>query len=230
MERILAQRSKTARKRLRVCWLASRLWAPAAAFLVASLLLAAGLVASSALDRAIGDFTKDPTAVLGGPFYVGFLSNLGVLAIWTGAVACLVSAAALRRVDENSAAALSAGGAILAVLALDDLFQLHEYVLPEILGVPQHRVVAIYGLAAVTYGIAYRRFLRDTDWPLLLVAAGFLGLSAIVDRLGDVSGAHHHLLEDGLKLFGVILCSAYFISVSAERLHAALRRPDARGG
>lgn len=74
-----------------------------------------------------------------------------------------------------------------------------------------------YGLAVIALGVAYREFLRRTDFPLLAVALGLLAMSATMDRL--VPGAH--LLEDGSKFLGIATWATYWVGTGVIFLREA---------
>src|SRR5690606_28265333 len=72
----------------------------------------------------VKDLFVDPSAKAGFGPHVGLFSHLGVLTLWTGATA-LLGASVLGSRDERPAFQLSLG-ILLSVLAIDDLFMLHE--------------------------------------------------------------------------------------------------------
>jgi hypothetical protein len=79
--------------------------------------------------------------------------------------------------------------------------------------------------------LRFTRTILATDYVLLLLAFGFLAASAYVDLFvtpeeffiaGDVPG--RHLVEDGLKLFGIFSWAAYFVSTCVKRVSAMYPR------
>jgi len=82
---------------------------------------------------ALGDFTGDPVSVLSDDIYDGYLSGVGVLMNWGSAVVCGVTAYGLTRAGDRPAASpLLYLAILLAVFALDDMYQLHEEVVQKL--------------------------------------------------------------------------------------------------
>jgi hypothetical protein len=110
------------------------------------------------------------------PPYVGFSSNLGVLVWWGAAVVSAGSAVLLWRARRPEAGPLLALAVISAAAALDDLFRVHEYVLPA-LGVPEALAYGLYVVATLGVLWMIRWFLAANEWPMLLVAGVFFAAS-----------------------------------------------------
>lgn len=165
------------------------------------------------------ELTRDPLAVCGGRFYYGVLSNLGILLWCAAATICLLTAAALRRTDRQSGFFLYSG-LLTLVLLLDDLFQLHEAVLPAILAVRQRYILLSYLLLAGAYLACYHRQIFVRYHAFMAAALLFFSLSLTVDALeapaaGIMTGSESalgSLLEDGSKLLGIISWLAFFAS------------------
>ena len=131
-----------------------------------------------------------PRAILGDaasyvqqPFYLGLMSNFGVLCWWTAAIACLIATSVLPSGIERRATMMA--GALSALLGLDDVMLLHDKVLLEI-GIGQSKVLAIYGLLTVYYLFAFHRFHKRMGCGLLVMAILFLGLSVAIDLTVDI--------------------------------------------
>lgn len=181
--------------------------------------------------------TRDVAALAGVHPLTGFLSSLGILLWWASAAIYLHTAAVVRRVGtvatDPSAGFLTSSGLLSAYLALDDLFQIHEHLAPEYLGVPERGVYAVLGLATGAYLWHYRRLLREGECRLLWLALAGLAVSVAVDallerwlwRLGDWL----YLLEDGTKWLGICCWAAFCAATCAGRLRA-LARADVDGG
>lgn len=190
----------------------------AAVVVVATLVL--GLVAWLRLvqDVPIHVMTSDVTSMAGVPAYTGFVSQLGIL-FWAAAAAlCLFCAAIARgRAGGEQARFFLASGLLTLVLALDDLFLLHESAFPH-LGVPEKLVFASYGAFALYYLLRFRRIILATEFLMLATAFAFFGLSVALDVLNP-PGINPYLLEDGTKLVGVLAWLAYFARTAAASLH-----------
>jgi hypothetical protein len=179
----------------------------------------AAAIGARALDRPLSHVTHDPLAVAKEPFYVGALSNLGVLVWWTVAVACLLAAIVLRHERRDLAQPLAAAGVLSAVLALDDLFMGHDVILPDKLGVPEPVTYAAYAVIGVAFLWIFRAFLRRTPLLLLGVAALFFAASTGID-LGTEGDEEERLaaIEDVLKLFGIVTWGVYWLRLAGGAL------------
>lgn len=169
----------------------------------------------------ISYFTRDPSEIVQAPFYIGLLSNVGIL-IWSASAGiCLFTATLLGRtaggVEWRSF--LLASGILTAWLAFDDLLTLHDVVIPTYMHVPQKVFLALLGGVTLLYLARFRRAILKTDYLLLLVAFGFLALSVFFDALqGRVALPHQHYFEDGTKLMGIVGWSAYLTRTALQRL------------
>ena len=209
-----------------------------AAILPATAIVVVAAVATRILDIPIQDAMGDPLARLGAHPLLGFVSNLGIL-LWAAAAgACLVGALGLRherdadRVEQRTFFAASA--ALTTLLVLDDMFQLHEDLVPSLLGRGQTFILLGYVVLVGVYLWRFRRLLATTEWALLAAAgAGFaisigmdvlpLALSYLPGGLGiDTESAPfefvEHLLEDGAKLVGIALWLAFYLRTAGAML------------
>lgn len=184
----------------------------------------------------VKDLFVDPSAKAGFGPHVGLFSHLGVLTLWTGATA-LLGASVLGSRDERPAFQLSLG-VLLAVLALDDLFMLHE----ELGGVFARNllpsmdrrmlegvVFAAYGVAWVVWLVRYRRSILRSGRVVMLLAAlamlaGSVGLDVgelLVSDWVEASEARITtvvVVEELTKLGGIVLLAGYAITVAREHL------------
>lgn len=166
---------------------------------------------------AAGDLLRDPLAVAEMTpdcckVYFGAVSNAGVL-IWASAAAICLFAAAVLAVACNSYAAPSfffASGLFTGFLALDDLYLVHENVLPA-LGVPEPVTYGIYGFIGLLYlGFAWRQILANRYW-LFVLAVALLGTSVAVDLFFHSEHRARIITEDGAKLGGIFAWSAFLV-------------------
>ena len=215
--------------------------------------VAGGVVCLTALTayltgRSIETFTRDPSAVLELPFYVGGMSQAGI-PLWAASAALCLFCARLvwnRTGLEETGKFLLSSGLLTSLLCLDDLYLLHEQVLPDYIGVPQTVVLAGYGVAVLAYIVRFRKTLLATDVVLFAMALFMFAGSVILDmvptmmrELADIdpialvetnapagSGKRasslaqdlHSLAEDGMKLGGIVFWLAYFGRVGAQAL------------
>jgi hypothetical protein len=125
---------------------------------------------------------SDPATATNMPFYLGFLSNAGLLLWSAGAVTCLYSSWLLSGGRQDMRRLALGGGVLTAWLLLDDMFMLHEAVLPR-LGISEIVVMAVYAVLVSCFLILNARRLLQTDPLFLGSALLFLGLSVIVDEV-----------------------------------------------
>ena len=169
---------------------------PAAAAVGVAIAIGAA-VASELTGVRMGVFTRDihSLSASGGlalPRYAGSLSMLTIM-VWTAGSALAFAAAAVVRSRRTWLLVL---GGLLAMLAVDDAFMLHEG-----LGLPEIGFVVVYGVVAVW--LAYRSLVhhRDGSGTAILVGGAALALSAAFDLVA----ADPYLLEDHFKLIGALV-------------------------
>ena len=185
------------------------------------------LVAVAAADLLGGypvlPLFNDPASHSGTHPFVGALSNMGVLFWCTSASIWLFTAALLRgRGDRPVYRFALASGLLSAYLGLDDLYLLHDELLPEYVGIPQDANVTIIGLTTITYFVVFRPFVLRADAVALLAAAALLGASVLMDGVltassGSATGRWLYVTEDSLKMLG-ILCWCAFCLTWCERI------------
>lgn len=147
--------------------------------------------------------------------YDGLISNLGVLLWWAAASVTGFSALAAVSLSGRiyDILALAMAAVFSAWLAIDDLFMVHETVLP-LLGMPQPATYALYGTLTCAYIALSWRVVLTAAPMLLLMALSALGMSVVIDILGDhdlgaISDWLHgnmavkFALEDAFKFLGI---------------------------
>lgn len=151
--------------------------------------------------------SADPTALNDARWWLGLLSNLGIM-LWAAATAmCALGAYLLHRTTagRGERAFLLASTAACLALALDDAFLLHEDVLPAHLGIPEKATYGLYAAAAVAYAVAFWRMLRRTDYMVLLIAMACYAASIAIDLL-----TYETFIEDSFKFAGIGFWVLYF--------------------
>lgn len=108
------------------------------------------------------------------------------------------------------------------LLALDDLFMLHEEVLPVWLGIPELALYAVYGVLAAGF-TGFIRLLLETDFLLLGLAFSFFVLSVLTDQgmlrfLFDVRGNAGLVIEDLTKMLGIVCWLVFSLRTAAQLL------------
>ena len=159
------------------------------------------------VSRLLGEppavFTREPQAVLKGPFYVGSFSNLGGL-VWFGAAAIMSFAGSLKPLDRG---ALILAALLTWAMGLDDVFMLHDTVYPK-LHLDETLVSALYFVViGVIVWRCYRQLARSTLVGMA-VAVIFWGSSEVFDHYFNDMG---QLAEDGTKFIGIVVWAAAWI-------------------
>ncbi len=158
-------------------------------------------------------FTQDPASIMDTPFYLGFFSYIGILFWCAAATLCFFTRLLLH---ENDAAQktkrqfLLYSGLILSLLMFDDLFLLHEVVFPDYFYLPKNVVYLIYLNIIAVYMIMFRAELMQTEYLLLGIGSGLLGISQFVDSL-PMPIPEDSFLEDAVKLFGIVTWFTYYM-------------------
>ena len=171
----------------------------------------------------LAKLTRDPLAVGQMPVYIGFLSQIGVF-FWAAAIAiCLFSSALLAQlaVRRHLKRFLFISALLTSLLALDEVFMLHETVLPYF-GIPEIVVLGSYALFFLLYFLKFYRLILRTEYLLLLTALSFFALSILLDQWQVANANLHYLLEDGTKLVGIVSWLGYFFHVGLHALHRAI--------
>lgn len=159
----------------------------------------------------IGSLTRDITAIAGVPFYTGFFSQIGFFFWIVTATLCIFSAHMSYRRTKNAMFEkfLFLSGLLSLLLCFDDMFLLHEEVFPFILGIPEMAVFTTYGIFVLFLIVKFYPVIIKTDYILLAIAFICFGLSIVLDLIG-IPGFNPYLLEDGVKMFGIISWFFYF--------------------
>ncbi len=193
-----------------------------------ALVLAAVGVLTIIFDVPFAYFTRDPAAAVSGgtaPSYAGALSNLGVLVMAAAATVSLHAGWLLYHAKRarNQFWFIMSSGLFTTWLLLDDLYQIHEEVLPDHVGIPEEVVYALYVGLMTAYLLIFAGAILQTEYVLLLLALGFFALSIVSDFI-PFEFAEHHLIEDGAKFVGMTLWCAYYLRLSWEMLQPMVKR------
>lgn len=201
----------------------------AALWALAGAALAAALLVAEALGRSPSFVLRDTPAVIrdegcsgAACLGAGAVSNAGGVVWLLGAAACL--AAANQLAGSPMRRPLLFCGLLTAMLGADDMLMLHELVLPKLIPGAELMLFAFYAATALWLLGSFRWFFRLTPFVWVALAALLLGGSVAVDVVSEES----FLLEDGLKLFGIVTWSGYFCLTAAAAAPGAWARHRAR--
>lgn len=181
---------------------------PFIVFLTA-LLIIFGVYLMSIITKVPPDFmTQDPIQTAKFPWYTGFLSNLGIM-LWSVAIGCIFSCAILLPNNRQKVWFLIATGALSTVLALDDMFMLHEVFLPQKLHIPEEISFLTYGLIIAIYLFYFfRDIFSDISFLILAGALLFFGASMIMNVVVPYSSLGA-FIENSIKFIGIAFWLAY---------------------
>jgi hypothetical protein len=144
--------------------------------------------------------------------YFGMASNIGVL-YWAVAASCcgLAGFALQRRPEPRATTSLLIAAALFtALLCVDDLFMLHEEILPK-LGVPQPLILIGYAVLGAAYVYRSLPEIRRHDPLVFAMSIGFLATSVGVDFFNHSDVPFLLLAEDVTKLMGIAGWSTWHV-------------------
>lgn len=171
---------------------------------------------------SIHTMTQDPAALGGIHPLSGFVSILGVLLWCAAAAVCFFAAWTILHSKQGDAFRFLLFSAILSsYLMLDDVFQIHEELASEFLGLNERIVTASLFIALVAHLVTFRRIILRTNFIVLLLALGFFATSVTVDQVW----CREYFFEDGAKLLGIACWCSYFAETSYRFLVDAFNLP-----
>ncbi|MEH1973359.1 MAG: hypothetical protein V7L02_09110 [Nostoc sp.] len=165
--------------------------------------------------------TRDPSATMNAPFYLGFFSNIGILLWCSSATICLFSYALLKkdiRAKKYSSFFLFSG-VMTSFLLFDDFFLIHESIFPNYLHINESIFYASYIALVLIFFIKFKTILKKSEFLILLSAIMFFGLSIICDSIfPNIPIA----IEDTFKLVGITTWFTYFARICLQRVSKLL--------
>lgn len=166
---------------------------------------------SAIADIPLGDLTRDPAAISNTKFYYGLLTYVDIVGWAFTTAICLLGAILIGKASDYRKIRLflMTGSVVNLILLADDTLMLHEFVFPELLGVPEFIVYGIYGLLVIGYLVYFLPQILQSEYLLLTVAGLFLGVSLGIDKVFQ-SSELITFIEDSAKLFGIIFWLTYF--------------------
>lgn len=161
--------------------------------------------------------TRDPAAIMNAAFYTGAISSLGAV-LWSATAGiCFFTHSLLGRAEPRAGerSFLAASGLLTSLLLTDDLFQVHEEVVPNHLGVSEKVVLAAYALLALRWLYVYRATILAGDYPVLALALGCFAISVGIDQLAREAPTTI-FLEDCAKFLGIVTWLTFFVLTSTR--------------
>lgn len=185
-------------------------------FVSAALPVLGVVLAQMLLPVSFVELTRDVSAIGGIHPLMGVLSSLSILGWWTGAAVWLFTATVMPDHRNGGDRKFLLGmGFLTAYLALDDLFMIHDYLVPVHLGLPEFLIYTLLVVAVSSIAWRHRSMIVRMDAVLLLLAIVSLAMSAsmdtVIDPLLSDYGDWTYLLEDGLKWAGICFWSGFAV-------------------
>jgi hypothetical protein len=154
---------------------------------------------------------KDPAATRSFLPYIGMLSNWGVLLWNASAVICLFSAVVLRQQKASDPAFkfLLASGIFSFWLGIDDLYMLHDQLLPIMFNISERFFYMLYFFAFAAYLVYFIPQILKYDY--LLFAAAFLFF--VISRRFFITIPYlgkFITYVDMMKYFGIVFWLSFF--------------------
>ncbi|CAN5542053.1 hypothetical protein BH11BAC2_BH11BAC2_26710 [soil metagenome] len=193
-------------------------------WLITLLLLLMAIFACTEKGIPLDYLTKDPTAIMNAPFYLGFFSNFGIV-IWScSAMICFLVAYRIKNNEylEEEFYFILFSGLITLLMTLDDLYLLHETVFPFYLHIPENAVLLTYFNIYLLFFLRYKNRLLNSDFIALGLAFFFLGMSTLI-KLFPMPIPQDTFMKDAFKLFGSVSWLIYFFRTGNELLDKQVR-------
>lgn len=183
------------------------------ALVLAAILVGGAYYVAAVTGNPIGVLLRDANAIAEQPQYFGAADYAEVL-LMSGAAWIALFTATLKR--NRSVLFLALGGTLSLLLALDNLYMLHESAWRFHLN--EQVVFGCYGLLLVlTVFTNFRRFLV-TPFVLLGIAAALFAAAILFDAVPVGTLPLPRGFEDCLELVGTCFWSAYFVKCSRDVL------------
>ncbi len=184
--------------------------------------IAAAVAISVGTDTPLSHLTRDAAAIFDFSFYYGLISTVGIMLWASTSAVCSIGTAILWDRQRRMAFMLLAAGVLSLMMTLDDAFMFHEYIFPELFGIPEKVVMLCYILYMAGYLYYFRQEIYQTDFLVLGLAFVAFGTSSLMDFALAVTPLNT-FLEDGLKFTGIVLWLIYFSSVTVTRTRHLLK-------
>ncbi len=182
-------------------------------WMLASVLLVA--VATQSGERR-AELLLAPVTVGRLPWYTGLVSSLGVLA-WAVAATAGFGASGLARMGGRPGAArfLAHAGIYSVVLGLDDLFELHVSVAPDLIGIPKAVVVGVLAGSLLPLLAVNRREVLRTRTVVLGASLLALLIALVVDAVGQAT-SRALVVEEGFQFLGIVAWAVWLCLTAAD--------------
>jgi hypothetical protein len=178
-------------------------------------------VAAALIDEPFKTFTKEAAEQAGLASYTGALAEITwFLWVVAGSAGALAVAALARGDRHDDRIPFFVGTtALTTLLLLDDFAMLHDEWLP-VIGVPEEAVYLVYAVILVVLLVRFRSGFASGGALLALAAGACWAVSLGADFLQEHWEIHAHLVEDGAKIMGTALWTAFMVWSHLRNVHA----------
>ncbi len=169
---------------------------------------------------------KDPAEIMQFPPYIGLLSNWGVI-LWTMAAAiCLFGAVILRqqRASADTMVFITVSGLLNLLLAVDDLFLLHDKLFPSMFHIPEMFFYFLYALTFLVYLLVFT--VRIIKYDYLLFAVGLILLIGSRTLVRIRFFGQFMTTGDMLKYIGIVFWLTFFYRTVLHEISALIKRGE----
>lgn len=170
-------------------------------------------------DNPVWKLAKDAADVIGYPAYFGMLSSWSSM-LWMATAAICLFTAAITRKDSSDRAMrrfILFSGLLSFMLAIDDLYLLHDRILPRALHTSEYVFYLLYLFLMTGYLIISIRQIARSDYILFWIAFFFLAFSRGFYNLIPIL-REFNTTNDMFKYFGIVFWLAFFARTAAKHL------------
>lgn len=170
-------------------------------------------------ENPVWKLAKDAADVIGYPAYFGMLSSWSSMLWMATAAICIFTAVVSWKdaVDRAMWRFLFFSGLLNLLLAIDDLYLLHDQILPRALHTYESVFYLLYLFLMTGYIIAFIKQIARSDYILFWIAFFFLAFSRgfynLIPFLREFLTAN-----DMFKYFGIVFWLAFFVRTAAKHL------------
>ncbi len=170
-------------------------------------------------ENPVWKLAKDAADVIGYPPYFGMLSSWSSMLWMATATICIFTAMITWKNSSDRAIwrFLFFSGLLNLLIAVDDLYLLHDRILPRLLGAPEAVFYLLYLLLMIGYLIVFIRQIARSDYILFWTAFFFLAFSRGFYNLIPFL-REYYTANDILKYFGIVFWLAFFARTAAKHL------------
>lgn len=178
------------------------------------------LLVARLTGNPVWKLSTDPADVEQYPLYIGMLSNWGVI-LWTAAATiCLFSAVILKhqKAPDGTFNFLAVSGIFSLTLGLDDLYMMHDRLLPKLFHISEIFFYILYFLSLLIYLGYFASQILKYNYILLMISL----LLFIVSRPAFILFRRFGIftnLADMFKYFGIVFWLAFFYRTALHEMN-----------